>query len=107
MIQKGLNNESIVYSYLSIFYSVRLLLIDKDGDSDDNERILELIKKYYEPLGWTSVNIIQILKETKAYKDIIEDIPGLVIDGEEAKRFYKNASLVLDEVLIKMPVITR
>jgi uncharacterized protein (UPF0332 family) len=101
MMQKGLFNDSVIYCYLSMFYSVRVLLIDKDADSDNQEKILELMERYYEPAGWTSVNIAEVLKEAKYCKDKIEKAPGCEVKREEAEKFRAHAETILDEVLKK------
>ncbi len=92
-------NEAVIYSYLSMFYSVRILLIDRDDDSDDHEKILELEKKYYEPAGWTGLDVMAILKDTKLFKDSMEKSPGARVSEEEAEKFYSKAMTVMNEVL--------
>jgi uncharacterized protein (UPF0332 family) len=82
-----------------MFYSVRILLIEKNVDSDDYEKILELIEKYYEPTGWMDVNIIEILSEAKVYKEKIEKDKGVLISKDEADKFLNNANLILKQVL--------
>ncbi len=99
MLRKEKFSDSVIYSYLSMFYSVRLLLIGTDDDTDDNERILQLAEKYYEPLGWTSVDIIGILKETKEFHDRLGNPPSPSVTREEAERFYNNALSVANEVM--------
>ena len=99
MLKKGLYNDSFIFSYLSMFYSVRILLIDKDIDSDEHEKILELVEKYYEPSGWIDINILEILKEAKTYKDRIDNDNGAVITKEEAEKFNKDANLIHEQVL--------
>jgi uncharacterized protein (UPF0332 family) len=99
MLSKSLFNDSLIFSYLSMFYSVRILLIEKNVDSDNHEKILELIERYYEPAGWMDINILEILHEAKTYKEKIENDKGVVIKKEEADKFFKNANLVLNQVL--------
>lgn len=99
MLNKSLYNDSLIFSYLSMFYSVRILLIEKNVDSDDHEKILDLIQKYYEPSGWMDIDIIAILREAKTYKDKIEKNEGVVISREEAGRFNKNATIILDRIV--------
>ncbi len=98
MLKKELYNDSFIFSYLSMFYSVRILLIGKEGDSDDHNKILELVKQYYKPSGWIDVNIIEILQEAKTYKEKIDNEKGIVLGKEDAQKFNKNASLILDQV---------
>lgn len=98
MIKKSRYNDSIIFSYLSLFYSVRILLIKHDEDSDDYGRIHELMEKYYQPTGWTNLNIVEIIKETREFKDLVEANTGIKATRIEAEKFNRNASQVLDEV---------
>jgi uncharacterized protein (UPF0332 family) len=98
MIKKGQYNDSIIFSYLSLFYSVRILLIKHDEDSDDYGRIHELMEKYYQPTGWTNLNIIEIIKETREFKDMVELNTGVKATRKEAEKFNRNASDVLGEM---------
>jgi uncharacterized protein (UPF0332 family) len=98
-LHKGFYNDSVVYSYISMFYSVRVLLINRDDDSDDHEKILELLVKYFEPSGWTNVNIVEIMKKSKEFKESIDSKTGTAATREDAELMYKNANLILDEVL--------
>ncbi|TAL30376.1 MAG: HEPN domain-containing protein [Spirochaetes bacterium] len=92
-------NEAVIYSYLSMFYSVRLLLIEHDDDSDDHDKILELEKRYYEPCGWTGIDIMALLKDTKSFRDSISKSPGHRVSEDDAEKFYSNAMTVMNEVL--------
>lgn len=98
MLRKSLFNDSLLYSYLSLFYSIRTLLVGKDEDSDDYSRIYELTEKYFNPTGWTGVHIAEIIKEAKEFKDKIEKDPGLKITKPEAEKFNKNAADVLEKI---------
>ncbi len=98
MLDKCDYNDSLIFSYLSMFYSVRVLLIDKNVDSDDHEKILELVKEYYEPAGWTDIDIVDILNEAKLYKDKLEKDKGIKISKEKADKFYECASLMYKKV---------
>ncbi len=97
-LEKNLFNDSIAYAYLSMFYAARVLLIDKDEDADDYDRIMDLIDKYYEPSGWTTVNIPAIMKETRDFKDKVESLPGQKAEKADAERFYNHALVILNEV---------
>jgi uncharacterized protein (UPF0332 family) len=97
MLEKGRFNDSVINSYLSIFYSARLLLLHAGDDADDYEDILALAEKYYEPSGWSSIDIVGILRETKHFHDRIRSA-GKTVTREEAERFYANASAVLGEI---------
>ncbi|HNR89325.1 MAG TPA: HEPN domain-containing protein [Spirochaetota bacterium] len=98
MLQKGLYNDALLYSYLSMFYAIRVLLINHETDSDDEERIMKLAEQYFEPAGWESIDVIAVLKESKKFKDSIEKTPGIKIGREEADRLYRNAEQILAEV---------
>jgi len=98
MIKKGRYNDSIIFSYLSLFYSVRVLLIRHDEDSDDYGRIHDLMEKYYQPSGWTNLNIVEIIKETREFKDLVESDTGIKATRNQAEKFNRNASDVLGEV---------
>ncbi len=95
MIKKSHFNDSIIYSYLSLFYSVRLLLVEQDEDSDDYERINELMDAYYQPSGWTNLNIVQIIRETREFKNKVESQPGIMVSKADAERFNEKAAEVL------------
>lgn len=103
MLQKGLFNDALLYSYLSMFYAIRVLLINHDVDSDDEERIMNLAEQYFEPAGWESIDVVAVLKESKQFKDRIEKSPGVRITREEADRFYRNAAHINHEVKRIMP----
>ncbi len=98
MLRKSLFNDSLLYSYLSLFYSVRTLLIGNDEDSDDYRKIYELTEKYFNPTGWTGAHIAEIIKEAKEFKDKIERNPGMKVTKSEAEKFNKNAATVLEEI---------
>jgi uncharacterized protein (UPF0332 family) len=99
MINRGLYNDAITYAYLSMFYAVRILLIDKNNDSDNYDKIIELIEIYYEPSGWTTLNILPIVKETKEYKDSIDSDISVKVSRADAERFYKNAEDIFEKIL--------
>ncbi len=98
MLRKSHFNDSLLYSYLSLFYSIRILLVEKGEDSDDYNRIHELTEKYFNPTGWTGVHISDIMKEAKEFKDKIEENPGMKVTKSEAEKFNKNAAMVLEEI---------
>ena len=103
MLDKGCFNDSVIYSYLSLFYSVRALLIKQNEDSDDYDTMLELLDRYYEPSGWSSLNIPGILKESKGFSEQAEKSSGIHVTKDDAERMHRNAERVLDEVLKKVP----
>lgn len=98
MIKKGHFNDSIIFSYLSLFYSVRTLLIKQDEDSDDYDRIHELMENYYQPTGWTNLDIVAIIRETREFKEKVESDPGVKVTREEAEKFNRNASDALSRI---------
>ena len=103
MINKGLNRESLIFSYLSMFYSIRLLLIDNNDDSDNYNKIFELITKYFEPTGWTSINILDVIDETKILQDSENKRTDTIITKEDAYTFLEKAKSLNDEALMRLP----
>lgn len=103
MLSKEQYNDAVIYSYLSMFYSVRVLLLNRTGDTDDYEKILDLAEKYYDPSGWTSIDVISLLKEAKAFKEKIEETPGIKITKDDGEKFYNKAVAVLQEVIKQTP----
>jgi len=104
MIKKSRYNDSIIYSYLSLFYSVRVLLIRHDEDSDDYGRIHDLMEEYYQPTGWVNLDIVEIIKETKEFKDRVEADPGIKASREDAERFRRHAAVVLEQIRSLQPL---
>ncbi len=99
MLEKELYNDSLIYSYLSMFYAVRVLLINNEVDSDDHNRILELVREYYDPTGWTELDMVEILQKAKTFKEMLDDDDGIRVPREQAETFNSNARKILDEVL--------
>ncbi|MDY6969615.1 MAG: HEPN domain-containing protein [Spirochaetota bacterium] len=102
MFKKGLNYKSLVFSYLAMFYAVRLLLINSKVDSDDHTKIIELIRGYLEPKGWISIEVFQSLQQTNNSDVKTENDLDNQVSKEKAEEFLTNAGLVLEEVLAKM-----
>lgn len=99
MLKRGRYNDSVICSYLSMFYAVRVLLIEDDIDSDNYMRIRELAKKYYEPSGWNEIDITGILNESVVSRDSAESTSVCAASKEEAERFYQNANAIMSEIL--------
>ncbi len=99
MLEKELYNDSIIYSYLSMFYAVRILLIDDGQDSDDHNKILELVEEYYSPNGWTELDIVDILHNARTFKEMLENDDGIRVSQTQAVHFNSNAEKILNEVL--------
>lgn len=99
MLIRGRYNDSVICSYLSMFYAVRVLLIEDDIDSDNYTRIRELAKKYYEPSGWNEIDITGILNKSVVSRDSAESTPVCAASKEEAERFYENANAIMSEIL--------
>jgi uncharacterized protein (UPF0332 family) len=99
MLNRGRYSDSVICSYLSMFYAVRVLLIENDIDSDNYSRIRELAKRYYEPSGWNEIDITEILKESVVSGDSAEGTPAPAASKEEAERFYQNANTIMSEIL--------
>ncbi|MGL4369604.1 MAG: HEPN domain-containing protein, partial [Spirochaetota bacterium] len=72
LLSKGDCSNAVVQAYLSLFYSVRLLLLDKNEDSDDFEKIVELARKYFQPSGWLTVDAGTLLEKGRSYQDRID-----------------------------------
>jgi uncharacterized protein (UPF0332 family) len=102
MLSKGDYNKSVIDAYLSLFYSVRILLVNNDTDTDDDKKILELIEKYYKPSGWTEIDIPSLLRTGRDLKERIE-ISGVGVTREDAERFYHSAAAVYESITREMP----
>ncbi len=99
MLEKELYNDSIIYSYLSMFYAVRILLLDNGNDSDDHNKILELVEEYYAPNGWTELDIVEIIHNARTFKEMLEANDGIRVSRRQAEHFNINAEKILDEIL--------
>ncbi|RPI92414.1 MAG: HEPN domain-containing protein [Spirochaetales bacterium] len=99
MLRKGQFGEVVRYSYLSMFYAVRMLLLEEGTDSDDPAKIIELAERYFEPAGWSALDIGALLAmpEGPAGK-------GVEITREKAEMFYGKASEVLTRIEKPGPV---
>jgi len=102
MLEAGRYNESVVFSYLSLFYSIRLLLLDREDDSDDPEKILSLAESFFEPSGWNGIDILSIFRESKLARERIETEPGHSADPALASDFYLTAGEVMSGILKKI-----
>lgn len=93
MLRKGQYGEVVRYSYLSMFYAVRMLLLEEGTDSDDPAKIIELAERYFEPTGWSALDIGALLAmpEGPARK-------GTGITREKAEMFYGKASEVFSRI---------
>jgi uncharacterized protein (UPF0332 family) len=103
LIKRGMYNDSITCSYLSIFYSARVLLIHSDRDSDSYDDIINIFENYYKPAGWLSTDILAVLKESKNYRDIAESGRGITVSKDDAEKFYNTAKNLLDDVIRNVP----
>ncbi len=102
MLNKGDYNKSVIDAYLSLFYAVRLLLVNNDADTDDDRRILELVEKYYEPSGWTEIDIPSLLRAGRELKERIES-SNARITRADAEKFYHSAAAVYDTITRELP----
>ncbi|MCX8124469.1 MAG: HEPN domain-containing protein [Spirochaetes bacterium] len=89
--------DSILASYRAIFYAIRVLLVDKDFDSDDPDRIIEIFEKYFETTLFGNTKIIEIAKRSKELKDYATNSNGQ-IQYEHAEEILHNATTILHEV---------
>jgi len=93
LLRKGQYGEAVRYSYLSMFYAVRMLLLEEGVDSDDPVKIIELAERYFEPAGWSALDLGALLAmpEGPAHE-------GMDISREKAKMFYDKARDVLSRM---------
>ena len=84
---KGDNTHALLQAYLSIFYSVRILLLDKDSDSDDFKRIIELSRSYLMPSGWMMVDIAALLEQGRNHQQLMASESKYMVHAEDAKKF--------------------
>lgn len=98
LYKKGDYSNSLIQSYLSLFYSVRILLLDKDSDSDDFEKITSLAERYLQPAGWISFDIAAVLREGRLHKQRLEMQLSVDVNENDAKRFVEQAETVFKEI---------
>ncbi len=93
MLQKGRYAEAVRCSYLSMFYAVRMLLVDSGTDSDNPKRIIELAERYFEPAGWSALDLGALLAEPEgpAHRE-------MPISRSKAEMFYGKARETLNRI---------
>lgn len=89
--------DSVLASYRAIFYAIRVLLVDKDIDSDDPDKIIEIFEKYLQSTLFENTKIIEIAKRSKELKDYVVNSNGQ-IQCEYAEVMLNNAIVILNEV---------
>ncbi|MEJ5360960.1 MAG: HEPN domain-containing protein [Spirochaetota bacterium] len=89
--------DSVLASYRAIFYAIRVFLVDKDIDSDDPDRIIEIFEKYLQSTLFGNTKIIEIAKQSKEIKDYAVNSNGQ-IQYEQAEVMLNNATAILHEV---------
>ncbi len=89
--------DSLLASYRAIFYAIRVLLINKEIDSDDPDRIIEVFEKYLDSTLFGDTHIIEIAKRSKELKDFAVNENGN-INYEHAEAMLKNATMIFQEV---------
>jgi len=99
LLMKGDCKNAVVQAYLSLFYSVRLLLLDKNEDSDDFNRIVELARKYFQPSGWLSVDIGTMLEKGRDYHDSLTNNCLGDITQNETKGFIEAAEKIRESIV--------
>ena len=102
LLGKGDCGNAVVQAYLSLFYSVRLLLLDKNEDSDDFEKIVDLARKYFQPSGWLSVDAGTLLEKGRSYQDRMEQKCKDPVPDTEAKSFIDNAEKIRTTIIAGM-----
>ncbi len=93
MLQKSHYGEAVRYSYLSMFYAVRMLLLEEGMDSDDPAKIIKLAERYFEPSGWSALDLGALLAEPEGPAR-----EGMVISRDKAEMFYGKALEVLSRI---------
>ncbi|GAB4220102.1 MAG: HEPN domain-containing protein [Spirochaetes bacterium] len=89
--------DSVLASYRAIFYAIRVFLVDKDIDSDDPDRIIEIFEKYLQSTLFGNTTIIEIARRSKEIKDFAVNSNGQ-IQYEQAEVMLNNATTILHEV---------
>lgn len=97
---EGLYNDAVILSFLSLFNSIRFLLCENGDDSDNYDKIINLAKQYFTTTEWGSLNIPDILKDSRSYNQIIADAIGKQMTKQEAEKYYKNAESVLQTIQV-------
>ena len=99
---EGLYNDAVIFSFLSLFNSIRLLLCENGDDSDNYDKIMTLAEQYFTNTDWGSLDILEILKDARGFNENIRDEIGKHVTRQEAEKYYKNAESVLQEVQSKL-----
>jgi len=94
LLSKGDYGNALAQAYLSIFYSVRVLLLEKGADSDDFEKIVSLSEEYFQPIGWLSRDISQLLEKGRTLHEQIERNNKNEVSIAEALSFIENAEKI-------------
>jgi uncharacterized protein (UPF0332 family) len=100
LLQKGDYLNALIQAYLSIFYSVRLLLLDDSNDSDDFNRIIELSKRYYNPTGWISLNMSELLAEGRDLHNLTRSAYRINVSETEAEKFVVSSEKLYNEIVL-------
>ncbi len=98
LLKNNKANDAVLYGYLSIFYAIRALLIHDDRDSDDFQEIIALFEKYYGDQAVFTLDIPNIMKNSKDFRDKIESDETVVIHIQDAEQCLEYAEKVLQQV---------
>jgi uncharacterized protein (UPF0332 family) len=92
--------NSLIQAFLSIFYSVRILLLEDGKDSDDFVKIVDLSRKYYEPSGWIDFDIASLLEEGQTIRSEIESASPPKVTRAEAEKFIASADKLYSDLVV-------
>lgn len=98
LFDKGDYGNAIVQAYLSIFYSARVVLLEKGQDSDDSDKIVTLSREYFQPSGWLTMDITALLQKGHTYHAQLKKNCLGTISKEESKQFIDNAVAIQKEI---------
>lgn len=96
-LEQGKYCESILESYRAIFYSIRVLLIEKEIDSDDPDKIIEIFEKNFDAALLRNTEIIETAKRSKKMKEYVSS-SDVHIRFDEADAMLHNAARIVDDI---------
>ena len=99
LLSKGDCTQALVQAYQSIFYSVRVLLLEKGSDSDDFEKIVNLAREYFQPSGWLSLDIGTLLEKGRSIHEQMGNNSQSATSAAEAQSFVDNAQKIREMII--------